>query len=196
MMARLCIIFFCMTIYAAQAFGATLAEVESYLNSIRTLSADFSQLSASGETRYGKVNLQKPGKIRWEYRSPSKALIIGNGKNFVYHDMELEETTYLPAQSAMAAFLTRDIQFGPNLKVIKHVVDGQYTYIGVVDPQDEQNVEVVLHILNSPITLGGFAIMQDGQFIASVSFTNLKTGIALDKSLFVFYDPKFFQLQR
>ncbi|MBP5698790.1 MAG: outer membrane lipoprotein carrier protein LolA, partial [Alphaproteobacteria bacterium] len=83
---------------ASQAFAATakkedIQKVESYLNSIKTLSADFVQIASNGEKVEGHLYVEKPNKIRMEYKAPSNILIVGNGDYIVYYDKELEQIT-------------------------------------------------------------------------------------------------------
>jgi outer membrane lipoprotein carrier protein len=58
--------------------------VDEHYNRLRTLKADFTEIyQGAGVTRTesGTLWLKKPGKMRWEYRSPEEKLFIGDGKN-------------------------------------------------------------------------------------------------------------------
>jgi len=58
--------------------------VDEHYNRLRTLKADFTEIyRGAGVTRTesGRLWLKKPGKMRWEYRSPEEKLFIGDGKN-------------------------------------------------------------------------------------------------------------------
>jgi outer membrane lipoprotein carrier protein len=58
--------------------------VDSHYNRLRTLQADFSETyRGNGMERVesGTLWLKKPGKMRWEYRSPKQKLFLSDGKN-------------------------------------------------------------------------------------------------------------------
>ena len=58
--------------------------VDDHYNHLRSLQADFTEIyQGSGITRTesGTLWLKKPGKMRWEYRSPEEKLFIGDGSH-------------------------------------------------------------------------------------------------------------------
>ncbi|HZR65923.1 MAG TPA: outer membrane lipoprotein chaperone LolA [Terriglobales bacterium] len=66
--------------------------VDERYNRLQTLEADFTEIyQGSGTERIesGKLWLKKPGKMRWEYRSPEEKLFVADGRN---------GWLYLPAQ--------------------------------------------------------------------------------------------------
>src|SRR5271170_2918938 len=82
-------------------------KVEDYLNGIKTMQADFLQIAPSGDESTGKFYLSRPGKIRWEYESPSRILIIVSGSLVSYYDYGLNQVSYTPSGSSLAEFLAR-----------------------------------------------------------------------------------------
>lgn len=66
--------------------------VDEHYNHLQTLEADFTEIyqgSGAERTESGKLWLKKPGKMRWEYRSPEEKLFVDDGRN---------GWLYLPAQ--------------------------------------------------------------------------------------------------
>jgi outer membrane lipoprotein carrier protein len=60
------------------------AAVDEHYNHLRSLEAQFTELyQGSGMTRTesGTLWLKKPGKMRWEYRSPKDKLFLSDGKD-------------------------------------------------------------------------------------------------------------------
>ena len=63
---------------------AIAAAVDAHYNHLRSLEAEFTEVySGSGmdRTESGTLWLKKPGKMRWEYRSPREKLFVSNGKD-------------------------------------------------------------------------------------------------------------------
>jgi outer membrane lipoprotein carrier protein len=63
---------------------AVAQAVDEHYNHVQSLQADFSEIyQGSGIERVesGSLCLKKPGKMRWEYRSPEGKLFVGDGKN-------------------------------------------------------------------------------------------------------------------
>jgi outer membrane lipoprotein carrier protein len=58
--------------------------IDSHYNRLRSLQADFTEIYQGGgieRTESGTMWLKKPGKMRWEYRSPEEKLFVGNGRD-------------------------------------------------------------------------------------------------------------------
>ena len=85
----LCSLFFCV---AAHADNADFRKIEDYLNNLKTLKADFVQMSSNGVSAEGKVYIAKPSKIRMEYTAPDSLLIVGNGGEKTTRTYQEDET--------------------------------------------------------------------------------------------------------
>jgi outer membrane lipoprotein carrier protein len=60
------------------------AAVDEHYNHLRSLQAEFTEVyrgSGMERTESGTLWLKKPGKMRWEYRSPKEKLFVSNGKD-------------------------------------------------------------------------------------------------------------------
>src|SRR5213080_845703 len=58
--------------------------VDEHYNRLRTLQAEFTEIyrgSGIERTESGTLWLKKPGKMRWEYRSPKEKLFVSDGKD-------------------------------------------------------------------------------------------------------------------
>lgn len=56
--------------------------VDQHYNRLRSLEAEFTEIYQGGglhRMEFGIVRLKKPGKMRWDYRSPEEKLFVSNG---------------------------------------------------------------------------------------------------------------------
>ena len=53
---------------------AAIQRINAYLNSYQSLRGDFLQTSPKGRSTRGVMNIQKPGKLRFEYEAPKKQI--------------------------------------------------------------------------------------------------------------------------
>ncbi|HYM77923.1 MAG TPA: outer membrane lipoprotein chaperone LolA [Candidatus Dormibacteraeota bacterium] len=63
---------------------ALAAAVDAHYNHLRSLEAEFTEVyrgSGMERTESGTLWLKKPGKMRWEYRSPREKLFVSDGKD-------------------------------------------------------------------------------------------------------------------
>jgi outer membrane lipoprotein carrier protein len=69
---------------SAEDVKAIAARVDAHYNHLKSLEAEFTELyrgSGMDRTESGTLWLKKPGKMRWEYRSPKEKLFVSNGKD-------------------------------------------------------------------------------------------------------------------
>ena len=74
------------------------AWLQGYLSGFTSFQADFRQLSSSAagdrtQESSGTLYLQKPGRFRWDYRQPSRQLIVSDGQKIWLYDVDLEQVT-------------------------------------------------------------------------------------------------------
>jgi outer membrane lipoprotein carrier protein len=74
------------------------AAVDAHYNHLRSLEADFTEIyrgSGMDRTESGTLWLKKPGKMRWEYRSPKDKLFVSDGRDawfYVPDDRQARKT--------------------------------------------------------------------------------------------------------
>jgi outer membrane lipoprotein carrier protein len=74
------------------------AAVDAHYNHLRSLQAEFTEVyrgSGMERTESGTLWLKKPGKMRWEYRSPKDKLFVSDGKDawfYVPDDRQARKT--------------------------------------------------------------------------------------------------------
>ena len=103
---------FAILAFATTAQGQT--PLDSYLEHLKTLRAEFSQVVTDGKGREvqnarGKLVIVRPGRFRWELTpavgsgAGSPQLMVADGKNLWFYDRDLEQVSVKPASSALTA---------------------------------------------------------------------------------------------
>lgn len=84
------------------------ALLESWLDEVDTLSADFVQTltDADGiviEKSRGTLEVSRPGRFRWVYREPYEQWLVADGLNVWSYDVDLEQVTVKAQSVALAS---------------------------------------------------------------------------------------------
>ena len=94
---------------AATALAAdpAVTSMDRFFDGLQTLSADFEQTlyDAKGsltQTAQGRLSIQRPGRFRWDYSSPYRQLVLGDGQRLWTYDADLEQATVKPQEDALA----------------------------------------------------------------------------------------------
>ena len=84
---------------------ALVERINGYLTSVHTLIGDFVQVGPDGSRTEGKFYLQKPGRIRFEYNSPSPIEMISDGRSVAIRDRKLATQDLLLLSQTPLRFL-------------------------------------------------------------------------------------------
>ena len=163
-------------------------KVENYLNSIKTLSADFVQIASNGEKAEGRIYIEKPNKIRMEYNPPSNILIVGNGDYIVYYDKELEQITNIDYDDVPAAMIlanTVDLG-GKDLTVTDMYQDPGMTRVSLQYNKAEDLGPFTLVFTNNPFTLKQWKVITPQSLEVSLSLYDTIIDGKLNQDLFKF----------
>ena len=87
---------------------AMVEKINAYLTSVQTLVGDFVQVAPNGSRTDGKFYLQKPGRMRFEYNSPSPLELISDGKSVAIRDRRLATQDLLLLSQTPLRFLLAD----------------------------------------------------------------------------------------
>ena len=94
---------------AAPAQGNdAVARIDTYLASVRTLSANFSQTVRSRDGDVvdrpsGTLSLSRPDRFRWDYREPYVQTIVADGRKLWLYDSDLQQVTVRPLEQGLGS---------------------------------------------------------------------------------------------
>ena len=176
----------------AYAENPLVSKVESYLNSLKSITADFSQSDAEGTVTGGRFLLKKPGKFRWEYDKRSPILIVSDGKQLVYQDKQLKEVTYANPEDTLANFLARNqVKLSGDVKLLSIAEDSTKISAQITQKDKPEQGSLVLHFLKNPMQIMGMEVIDQNGSKTQISFSGVVTDNNLDDRLFKFKNPKF-----
>ena len=98
---------------------ADLARLDAALNGTASFSGRFTQFGADGSRSTGTVELQRPGKVRFEYDDPNPLLIVSDGVTLAYHDRALDTTDRVPLSATpLNYFLKENVNLANDTEVV------------------------------------------------------------------------------
>lgn len=169
-----------------------LQKIENYLNSMKSIEATFVQMASNGSTAEGRLFIKKPNKIRMEYAEPTNVLIVGNGKDIVYNDLDLDQVTHIDYDDIPASMILSDkIKIdGEKIKIIDFYQDTGSTSI-TLDYADKGDVgPITLVFSNNPMELKQWKIVDPQSVEVSVSLYDAKKDLDIDDEVFKFKNKK------
>ena len=171
-----------------KADSEDVKKIENYLNSIKTMRADFVQIASNGEKVEGRLYIEKPNKIRMEYNAPSNVLIVCNGDYIVYYDKELDQITNIDYEDIpAAAILANTVKIdGKELKVTNFYEDPGVMRVGLQYANAGDLGPFTLVFANNPFELRQWKVVTPQAMEVSLSLYDTVVDGKLDEGLFKF----------
>ena len=169
---------------------ADLARVADYLNGIHTMTARFEQVSSNGGTASGRLWIERPGRMRFEYDPPSPVLLIADRFYLYYIDRQLVQTSEVGLKFTPAWFLLRDdIAFDSDLVVTRFARGADMMRITIVERNDPDQGTLTIAFSDKPLQLRQWTILDRQGKRTTVTISDMQFGMALDPKLFVYQKP-------
>jgi outer membrane lipoprotein-sorting protein len=165
---------------------ALVDRVSAYLSRVQVMSGDFAQVGPDGRRSQGQFYVQKPGKVRFDYDSPSRIDIVADGSSVVVRDRKLATQDVYPLSQTPLRFLLADrIDLLKDTTVTSASADDTYVTVVV----EEKHVVVGTSRLMLMFGAKDFQLKQwivtDPQgYDTTVALSNLDTAKRPDPDMF------------
>lgn len=170
--------------------AATTAEVERYINSIRTLKARFVQSNPNGSVVQGTLYVRRPGRMRFEYDPPSQLKIVADGYQVTMWDIATKDFGQWPIGWTAASFLVKEpLSLTGDLVVEKTERSDGMLQLTMSQAKKSQEGKVVVRLSENPMVLRGWTIIDNRGNQVNVSLQDVQSGMQLADSLFKFDGP-------
>ena len=146
-------IFGVQTTNAAEKTNSIL-KVENFFKTLKTLEADFIQVSPSGKTSEGKIFLDLPGKLRIDYNQPNNILITSKGFWIVIQNRKLKSTNNIPLnQTPFSILLENKINFNNKDLIVDLEKILEIIVLKIKLAENKQAGELLLEFSEKPFLL-------------------------------------------
>jgi outer membrane lipoprotein-sorting protein len=162
-----------------------IAAINTYINNIQTLVADFTQVAPDGSIGYGRFFLKRPGRFRWQYDPPIPLLIVGNGKTLIYHDLELDQVSHVPARDNLASILAKpQLDISKDVKLQKIERRAGTLRLTISDKTAPKDGSLTLVFTKGPVALSQLEVVDATGNMTRLSLNNLTYGSEISDKLF------------
>jgi outer membrane lipoprotein carrier protein len=171
--------------------------VQDFFNELHTLQADFDQQVVDSndniqQSSQGHMWIKRPGRFRWDYKTPYRQQIVADGERLWSYDEDLEQVTVQRVSQVLTstpAMLLSGDQPLEDVFVIEAPASGNAAR------------QVLLTPISADSNITAITLQFDGNSLVSIraldsfgntttfSFTNLERNQALDPDIFRFEPP-------
>ena len=167
-----------------------IARVETYLNHLKSISADFIQVNDRGAMRYGVIAIERPGKMRVTYNPPDKDFIVADGSEMHIWDGETREENSISLGSTLADFILRDpIRLSGDVTVTNVARSAAKLEVTFRSTEDSGEGQISLVFEDRPLKLRQWRVIDAQGSTTSVSLENAREGVSFPEDTFNFVPP-------
>ncbi len=165
---------------------ADLARIDASMNATTTFQGDFTQVAPDGSVSSGKIWLQRPGKVRFEYNDPNPLLIVSDGVTLVQNDRQLETFDRVPLSATpLNYFLKENINLAEDTEVTAlQKLPGNWI-VTARDGSGEQDGAMTLVFDAETLALQTWIISDDFGGMTRVQLSNLQYNGRIDPRKFI-----------
>jgi len=177
--------------------------VDNHYNHLRTLETDFTEIYRGAgieRTESGTLWLKKPGKMRWEYRSPKEKLFLSDGQNawfYVPGDRQVTKTPVRKLDDLRSPLglllgktkLERELQELSLAPDVAPVTPGDVVIRGVPKAMADRLSQVILEI-SPDDRIARILIEGVDESVTEYRFDNQKENVEIDSQGFRFVPPE------
>lgn len=177
---------------AVAADSADMARLKDHITGVHTMTANFMQIDSRGHSSTGKMVLQRPGKVRFEYGS-GDLLLVSDGRTLTLVDYQVGQKSSWPLNRTPLGILLSN---SPDLKGRATIVPSTNPSVVSVQARDPtQYGSLTLVFMRSGAAPGGLQLYGwtaiDGQNRrTTVKLSDVRYNVAVPESSFTYRDPK------
>lgn len=98
---------------------AAIQKANAYFNAATSMTGDFVQIGPDGKRSEGKMFVQRPGKLRFEYAPPATLEIVADGLSVAVHDRKTAtKDIYFISQTPLKFLLKDQVDLSRDVKII------------------------------------------------------------------------------
>ena len=181
--------------------GNAEQRLEQFFKQVQSMRADFTQTvisenRRSAEKSQGVLQMQRPGKFRWEYQTPYEQQIIANGEKLWIYDVEMEQVIVKNLDLALgdtpAVLLSGGANIADRFNVKEISVDSEgessLYWLQLLPKQQEASFEKLL-LAFAGDNLQIMELKDAFGQITRLTFSNLEQNPAINNSVFSFEPP-------
>ena len=185
----------------AENVKTVAAAVDAHYNHLRTLQAEFTEVyrgSGMERTESGTLWLKKPGKMRWEYRSPREKLFVSDGKDawfYVPEDRQARKTAAKKLDDIRSplAFLLGKTKLEKELRGLSLAPDaaaqaGDVVLRGVPQGMEDRVSEILLEV-TADHWIARIVIQEVDGSSTEYRFGEMKEDLVIGDGRFAFTPP-------
>ena len=172
--------------FPAMAEKIPLNEISRYLNSLKTAQAEFTQVNGDGSISTGTLYIQRPNRVRFEYKGDRTLVLASAGTVSVYDGKSRSGPQQYPlSKTPLSLILAPNVNLGQARMVTGYAEKKNATVVTAQDPQHPEYGNIQMVFTANPTQLRQWVVTDNAGKRTTVILGDMKTGVAIPPSKFI-----------
>jgi outer membrane lipoprotein-sorting protein len=160
--------------------------VNNYLSNMQVLSGKFIQVASDSRRTQGEFFISKPGRVRFEYDSPSQIELIADGQSVVVRDRNLATQDVYPLSQTPLRFLLADhVDLSKDSSLVAVYADDVFVTVVVEEKNGVVGTSRLMIMFSAKdMQLKQWTVTDPQGYDTTVAVYNLDTSKRPDPSMF------------
>ena len=164
----------------------SLANVSHYLTNLKFLKADFSQINADGTISSGTILIKRPGRMRFEYYTPDKTLVLVSAGALAIFDPKGDDApiTYPIKNNPISLILKGELDLLNSGILENYKMSTGQAVVKIRDPEKPEHGSVELVFTGAKPELEKFTVQNENGLSTSITLEDLEYPDKINDTLF------------
>ncbi|MDE2693417.1 MAG: outer-membrane lipoprotein carrier protein LolA [Paracoccaceae bacterium] len=178
------LIFFLPTVVAADLIS--LEKLTLYINSIKTLEANFEQINNDNSLSAGNLLIKKPGKLRMEYEGPNDSVVLVSSGFVTIFDLQSNAPplTFPLEKTPFRILLFSDLSLEKVNMGVDFNSERSKTILTIKNLENQNEGYIEMTFRDNPIVLEQWLLVNSMAEQIIVKLTNVSLGANMSNNLF------------
>jgi outer membrane lipoprotein-sorting protein len=174
------------TLEVTRRQATSIQHITDYINGLKNLQGDFTQISPKGNVSRGVFFISKPGKMRFEYAPPNPFLIVADGIWLTIKNRAKEKGDQFPlSETPLRLVLGNKVDLLKDANILAFEESDGMTSVTLEDKEGVLGGKLILIFDQNQKTLQQWVIIDSKGRRTTVSLENIVAGVKPDPQLFV-----------
>lgn len=177
---------------ASAAESPDLARLKSFITSVQTMTAKFTQTDSKGRTDSGTLELKRPGRVRFAY-SGGDLLLVADGKRLTFIDYSVGQKSSWPlSKTPLGPLLSASPDFNGKAEILPSTDSRIVVARAKNASQYGQLTLAFLRNSSAPggLQLYGWTAVDPQGHRTTVKLSDVRYNVAVPDSAFTYVEPK------
>ena len=164
----------------------SLANISQYLKNLKILKADFSQINADGTISSGTILIKRPGRMRFEYYTPDKTLVLVSAGALAIFDPKGDDApvTYPIKNNPISLILKGEVDLLNSGILENYKMSTGQAVVKIRDPEKPEHGSVELVFTGATPELEKFTVQNENGLSTSITLEDIEYPEKINDTLF------------